>query len=90
MPTRSDRRKARTRDPAEVFARSFRLAGRLHRADPELSSVLFATGLPQADAALAPRARRDIEDAVAVPRLRHVERRIHVAFSRHGRRGQRL
>jgi hypothetical protein len=35
-------------DPAEVFARSFRLTGRLHRRQPELSNVLLRTGLASA------------------------------------------
>ena len=32
-------------DPAEVFAQSFRLTGRLHRREPELSKVLLHNGL---------------------------------------------
>lgn len=53
-------------DPAQVFAQSFRLTGRLHRRNPELSKVLLNNGLTLAasDKGLAPRARRDIEDAV--------------------------
>ena len=49
-------------DPAEVFARSFRLTGRLHRREPELSNVLLRHGLAIAmsDKGIAPRARRDI------------------------------
>jgi AcrR family transcriptional regulator len=58
-------------DPAHVFAQSFRLTGRLHRRNPELSKVLLANGLGLAgsDTGLAPRARRDIEDAVRAGRF---------------------
>ncbi|KDN21538.1 TetR/AcrR family transcriptional regulator [Amycolatopsis rifamycinica] len=50
-------------DPAQVFAQSFRLTGRLHRRNPELSKVLLHHGLElsTSDHGLAPRARRDIE-----------------------------
>lgn len=53
-------------DPAEVFATSFRLAGRLHRREPELSRVLLnnALRLLGAEDGLAPRARRDIQAGV--------------------------
>lgn len=49
-------------DPAEVFAQSFRLTGRLHRLNPELSRVLLAHGpsLVTSDHGLAPRALRDL------------------------------
>jgi len=52
-------------DPAHVFAQRFRLTGRLHRRNPELSEVLLNNGLAVArsDKGLAPRARRDIEAA---------------------------
>lgn len=54
-------------DPAEVFASSFRLTGRLHRREPELSRVLLnnVLRLLAADDGLAPRVRRDIVAAVA-------------------------
>ena len=57
-------------DPAQVFAQSFRLTGRLHRRDPILSKVLLNNGLQLArsDKGLAPRARRDIEAAVQAGR----------------------
>ena len=58
-------------DPAEVFASSFRLTGRLHRREPELSRVLL-NNIPRllsADDGLAPRARRDITAAVAAGRF---------------------
>ncbi|MEV7076303.1 TetR/AcrR family transcriptional regulator [Streptomyces sp. NPDC091972] len=52
-------------DPAQVFSQSFRLTGRLHRRQPDLSKVLLHYGfeLTTSDNGLAPRARRDIEDA---------------------------
>ena len=48
-------------DPAVVFAQSFRLTGRLHRREPELSKVLLrhGLGLISATTGLGPRARRD-------------------------------
>ena len=54
-----------TDDPAEVFARSFRLTGRLHRRQPQLSNVLLRNGLAiaTADRGIVRRARRDIEAA---------------------------
>src|SRR6187200_977351 len=53
-------------DPAEVFACSFRLTGRLQRAEPELSRVFLnnVLRLLSADSGLAPRVRRDITAAV--------------------------
>ncbi|MFD7323313.1 TetR/AcrR family transcriptional regulator [Streptomyces sp. NPDC059875] len=58
-------------DPAQVFAQSFRLTGRLHRCRPQLSKVLLANGLALAgsDRGVAPRALRDIEDGVRVGRF---------------------
>ena len=58
-------------DPAQVFAQSFRLTGRLHRRNPELSKVLLHYGLELATSTngLAPRARRDIEAAVRAGRF---------------------
>ncbi|WP_086837988.1 TetR/AcrR family transcriptional regulator [Amycolatopsis kentuckyensis] len=58
-------------DPAQVFAQSFRLTGRLHRRHPELSKVLLHHGLELAHSknGLAPRARRDIEAAVRAGRF---------------------
>lgn len=49
-------------DPAEVFARSYRLTGRLHRVEPQLSRVLLSRGtvLITSDQGLGPRALRDI------------------------------
>lgn len=59
-------------DPAQMFTQSFRLTGRLHRRYPELSRVVVNHGLSvlsTADAGLLPRARRDIEAAVAARRF---------------------
>lgn len=58
-------------DPAEIFATSFRLTGRLLRQRPQESSILLANGMSLllSDKGLAPRAMRDIEAAVAVGRF---------------------
>jgi AcrR family transcriptional regulator len=66
-----DRVTAEIEDPAEVFATSFRLAGRLHRREPELSRVLLnnAMRLLGAEDGLAPRARRDIQAGVDAGRF---------------------
>jgi AcrR family transcriptional regulator len=58
-------------DPAQIFAQSFRLTGRLHRRNPELSRVLLNNGLNLvgSDRGLAPRARRDIEAAARAGRF---------------------
>ncbi|MBF6133201.1 TetR/AcrR family transcriptional regulator [Nocardia otitidiscaviarum] len=58
-------------DPAQVFAQSFRLTGRLHRRNPTLSKVLLSSGLMLAgsDKGMAPRARRDIEAATRAGRF---------------------
>ncbi|MCP2319241.1 transcriptional regulator, TetR family [Nocardia amikacinitolerans] len=58
-------------DPAQVFAQSFRLTGRLHRRNPTLSKVLLADGLGlvSSERGLAPRARRDIEAAANAGRF---------------------
>jgi AcrR family transcriptional regulator len=62
-------------DPAEVFACSFRLTGRLTRREPELSRVLLnnALRLLSADTGLAPRVRRDIAAAVEAGRFQVVD-----------------
>jgi AcrR family transcriptional regulator len=58
-------------DPAEVFACSFRLTGRLQRSEPELSRVFLTNVLRllSSESGLAPRARRDIEAAVDAGRF---------------------
>jgi AcrR family transcriptional regulator len=61
-------------DPAEEFARSFRLTGRLFRRRPQESRVLLASGLTllSSDKGVAPRAKRDIIAGTAAGRF-HVE-----------------
>jgi AcrR family transcriptional regulator len=58
-------------DPAETFATSFRLTGRLFRRRPQESQILLANGraLLNSDRGLAPRARRDVAAAVAAGRF---------------------
>ncbi len=57
-------------DPAQVFAQSFRLTGRLHRRNPELSKVLLRDAESgQLGQRPAPRARRDIEAAARAGRF---------------------
>lgn len=58
-------------DPAEKFACSFRLTGRLFRRRPQESRVMLASGfsLISSDRGLAPRALRDITDAVEAGRF---------------------
>jgi AcrR family transcriptional regulator len=59
-------------DPAEKFARSYRLTARLFRRHPQESQVILAGGLRllSSDRGLAPRALRDLTEAVAVGRFR--------------------
>ena len=66
-----DRITAGIQQPDEVFAASFRLTGRLHRREPELSRVFLnnALQLLSAPNGLAPRVRRDIEAATAAGRF---------------------
>ncbi|MBF6454570.1 TetR/AcrR family transcriptional regulator [Nocardia cyriacigeorgica] len=56
---------ARYDDPAEVFAVSFRMTGRLQRRIPEMVRVVLNSGMGvmMRDEGLAPRARRDIAAA---------------------------
>jgi AcrR family transcriptional regulator len=58
-------------DPAVVFAQSFRLTGRFHRAVPELSKTLLSDGLTamSARSGMVPRVRRDILVAVEAGRF---------------------
>jgi len=58
-------------DPAEVFAVSFRMTGRLQRQIPEMVRVLLNEGMSilLRDQGLAPRALKDIEAAVATGRF---------------------
>jgi AcrR family transcriptional regulator len=52
-------------DPADVFATSFRITGRLHRIVPQLSTVVLASGLSVLhwQKGLVPRLRRDLAAA---------------------------
>nr|WP_284234736.1 TetR/AcrR family transcriptional regulator [Mycolicibacterium sp. TUM20984] len=61
-------------DPAEAFACSFRLTGRMFRERPQESGVLLSTGLAllSSDRGVAPRARRDVEAGIAAGRF-HVK-----------------
>jgi AcrR family transcriptional regulator len=58
-------------DPAEVFARAFRLTGRFHRLVPGASQVLLnhGTELLLSERGLAPRALRDIKAATKAGRF---------------------
>jgi AcrR family transcriptional regulator len=58
-------------DPAEAFARSFRLTGRMFRQRPQECKVLLSSGLAllSSDRGVAPRARRDIRAGVDVGRF---------------------
>jgi AcrR family transcriptional regulator len=58
-------------DPAVIFAQSFRLFGRFHRRNPEMSKVFLNNGLAMAGSArgLAPRVLRDIQAGVDAGRF---------------------
>jgi AcrR family transcriptional regulator len=58
-------------DPAETFATSFRLTGRLFRRRPQESQILLANGLTllSSSLGLAPRALRDIKSGVQAGRF---------------------
>lgn len=58
-------------DPAETFARSFRMVGRLFRRRPQMGRVLLNSGLAliSSDRGLGPRAMRDIEAATRAGRF---------------------
>ena len=66
-----DKLTAEGEDPAETFARSFRLVGRLFIERPAISRVLLNTRLTliSANRGLAPRALRDIDAAVRAGRF---------------------
>lgn len=66
-----DQLTADTEDPAEVFAQSFRLFGRFHRRNPDMSKVFLSCGLALfgSDRGVAPRARRDIEAGIQAGRF---------------------
>src|ERR1700748_1452797 len=66
-----DRLTASIGDPAETFAASFRLTGRLFRQRPQESEILLSNGpaLLSSDRGLAPRALRDIKAGAAAGRF---------------------
>jgi AcrR family transcriptional regulator len=66
-----DRLTAALEDPAETFATSFRLTGRLFRQRPQESEILLANwpALLSSERGLAPRALRDIKAAAAAGRF---------------------
>jgi AcrR family transcriptional regulator len=66
-----DRLTASIEDPAETFAASFRLTGRLFRQRPQESEILLAHGprLLSSERGLAPRALRDIKSGMAAGRF---------------------
>ncbi|MET7986637.1 MULTISPECIES: TetR/AcrR family transcriptional regulator [unclassified Streptomyces] len=59
------------KDPAEIFAASVRLTGRLQRNHPQIARILVRTGMPylSSDGGLAPRAMRDLQAASDSGRL---------------------
>lgn len=61
-------------DPAEAFACSFRLTGRMFRQRPQESKVLLSSGLAllSSDRGVAPRARRDVSAGIEAGRF-HVK-----------------
>jgi AcrR family transcriptional regulator len=69
-----DRLTASIDDPAETFATSFRLTGRLFRQRPQESEILLANGLAllSSERGLAPRALRDIKAGVEAGRF-HID-----------------
>ncbi|MFE7171305.1 TetR/AcrR family transcriptional regulator [Streptomyces sp. NPDC057616] len=59
------------KDPAEIFAASVRLTGRLQRTHTQIARILVRTGMPYltSDSGLAPRAMRDLQAAADDGRL---------------------
>jgi AcrR family transcriptional regulator len=66
-----DQLSADIEDPAESFAQSFRLFGRFHRQNPDMSKVFLNSGLAMfgSERGLAPRARRDLDEGVRAGRF---------------------
>ncbi|MBV8789394.1 MAG: TetR/AcrR family transcriptional regulator [Mycobacterium sp.] len=66
-----DRLTASIKDPAETFATSFRLTGRLFRRRPQESRILLASGMAllSSKRGLAPRALRDIKAGIEAGRF---------------------
>jgi len=69
-----DRLTASIEDPAETFATSFRLTGRLFRRRPQESRILLASGMAllSSERGLAPRALRDIKAGVEAGRFQGI------------------
>ena len=69
-----DRLTASIEDPAETFATSFRLTGRLFRRRPQESRILLASGMAllSSKRGLAPRALRDIKAGIEAGRFQGV------------------
>jgi AcrR family transcriptional regulator len=78
-----DRLTASIEDPAETFAASFRLTGRLFRRRPQESQILLANGLTllSSDRGLAPRALRDIKAGVEAGRFQVDDPELAVAMA---------
>ncbi|MEO3756692.1 TetR/AcrR family transcriptional regulator [Mycobacterium sp. B14F4] len=70
-------------DPAETFARSFRLTGRLFRQRPQESRALLNSGLSAmlSDRGLAPRALRDIKAADRAGRFHVADAEVSLALA---------
>ena len=71
LGARLDRLGNRLGDPAEVFAQSFRLTGRLFREEPELMQVAVSEGPRVMTSAhgLVPYARRDLQAGIRAGRF---------------------
>ncbi|MET0699811.1 MAG: TetR/AcrR family transcriptional regulator [Mycobacterium sp.] len=78
-----DRLNESSEDPAEVFARSFRMTGRFFRRRPQESRVLLSSGwaMLAADRGLAPRALRDIVAAAAAGRFQIKDPQVALALA---------
>jgi AcrR family transcriptional regulator len=72
---------ASVEDPAETFALSYRLSGRLLRQRPDMSRVLLNHGLAliTSERGLAPRAKRDIAAATAAGKFQVKDPQLAVA-----------
>lgn len=78
-----DQLTASMEDPAEKFACSFRITGRIFRRSPQLSRMLLANGLKliSSDSGLGPRGLRDIGDAAASGRFRVTDPKLAMAIA---------
>jgi AcrR family transcriptional regulator len=76
-------------DPAETFACSFRLTGRLFRRRPQEAQILLANGLSlmASERGLAPRALRDIEAAAKAGRFTTDDPELALAIAAGARKG---